>query len=73
MARPSSALLNLALQGGGAQGAFTWGALDCLLDRDDVEIGHVSGTSAGALNGAALVSGLRRGGRVAAKKSLSRL
>ena len=73
MARPSLPVLNLALQGGGAQGAFTWGVLDCLLDRDDVGIGHVSGTSAGALNGAALVSGLRRGGRVAARESLSRL
>jgi NTE family protein len=73
MTRSPRALLNLALQGGGAQGAFTWGVLDCLLDRDDVEIGHVSGTSAGALNGAALVSGLRRGGRAAAKESLSRL
>src|ERR1700712_2781694 len=44
MPRPSPALLHLALQGGGAQGAFTWGVLDCLLDRDDIEIGHVSGT-----------------------------
>lgn len=68
-----SVTLNLALQGGGAHGAFTWGALDCLLDQTDIEIGRVSGTSAGALNGAALVAGLRKGGRVAAKENLALL
>jgi NTE family protein len=66
-------VLNLALQGGGAHGAFTWGVLDCLLDQDDFDIGAVSGTSAGALNGAALVSGLLRGGRAAAKDNLELL
>ncbi len=74
--RPTSSAkptLHLALQGGGAHGAFTWGVLDCLLDQDDIEIGHVSGTSAGALNGAALVSGLRRGGRAAARQNLALL
>lgn len=70
---PSRPVVNLALQGGGAHGAFTWGVLDCLLDRDDIDIGAVSGTSAGALNGAALVSGLRRGGRAAAKENLAQL
>ncbi|MDM0032145.1 patatin-like phospholipase family protein [Variovorax sp. J22P271] len=44
-------------QGGGAQGAFTWGVVDALLDQPDIEIGRVSGTSGGALNGAALVTG----------------
>ncbi|MDM0022860.1 patatin-like phospholipase family protein [Variovorax saccharolyticus] len=66
-------VLNLALQGGGAHGAFTWGVLDALLDRPDIEIGRVSGTSAGALNGAALVTGLVNGGRQAAKDNLERL
>lgn len=66
-------VINLALQGGGAHGAFTWGVLDCLLDRDDFDIGAVSGTSAGALNGAALVSGLLHGGRAAAKEALAAL
>ncbi|MDM0109363.1 patatin-like phospholipase family protein [Variovorax sp. J22R24] len=66
-------VLNLALQGGGAHGAFTWGVLDCLLEQDDFDIGHVSGTSAGALNGAALVSGLAAGGKAAAKDSLALL
>ncbi len=66
-------VLHLALQGGGAHGAFTWGVLDCLLDQPDIEIGHVSGTSAGALNGAALVTGLVKGGRQAAKDNLALL
>jgi len=65
--------VNLALQGGGAHGAFTWGVLDALLDQPDIEIGRVSGTSAGALNGAALVTGLVNGGRQAAKDNLERL
>lgn len=66
-------MLHLALQGGGAHGAFTWGVLDCLLEQEDIEIGRVSGTSAGALNGAALVSGLRQGGRDAAREKLALL
>lgn len=70
---PTRPVLHLALQGGGAHGAFTWGVLDCLLDQDDLDIGQVSGTSAGALNGAALVTGLRRGGRGEAKANLARL
>lgn len=65
--------LQLALQGGGAHGAFTWGVLDRLLEDDDIDIGQVSGTSAGALNGAAMVSGLARGGRAGAKEHLSLL
>ncbi|MGO4914862.1 patatin-like phospholipase family protein [Pseudogemmobacter sp. W21_MBD1_M6] len=63
--------INLALQGGGAHGAFTWGVLDRLLDDDDIEIGAISGTSAGALNGAALKAGMVKGGRVAAKENLA--
>ena len=43
--------LNLALQGGGAHGAFTWGVLDRLLEDDRIAIDSVSGTSAGAVNG----------------------
>ncbi|MEH3036060.1 MAG: patatin-like phospholipase family protein [Sphingomonas adhaesiva] len=49
--------LALALQGGGAHGAYGWGVLERLL-AEDVEIVAVSGTSAGALNGTALVAGL---------------
>lgn len=69
--------VNLALQGGGAHGAFTWGVLDRLLDEHWLEIAAVSGTSAGALNGAALKAGLGahggRAGRMAAKENLDRL
>ncbi len=62
--------INLALQGGGAHGAFTWGVLDRLLEDEDVEIAGISGTSAGALNGAALKAGLMAGGRQGAKDNL---
>jgi NTE family protein len=65
--------VNLALQGGGAHGAFTWGVLDRLLEDDTLEIAGISGTSAGALNGAALKAGLMAGGREAARKRLDRL
>jgi NTE family protein len=65
--------LNLALQGGGTQGAFTWGVLDRLLDDAEIAIGRISGTSAGALNGAALATGLARGGRAGAKEHLASL
>lgn len=63
--------INLALQGGGAHGAFTWGALDRLLDDDGIEIAGISGTSAGALNGAALKAGLVQGGRDGARENLA--
>lgn len=62
--------VNLALQGGGAHGAFTWGVLDRLLEEEDVEIAAISGTSAGALNGAALKAGMVRGGRAGARENL---
>lgn len=62
--------INLALQGGGAHGAFTWGALDRLLQEDDIEICGISGTSAGALNGAALKAGWIKGGAEAARENL---
>jgi NTE family protein len=66
-------VLNLALQGGGAHGAFAWGVLDRLLDEPRITIGRISGTSAGALNGAALASGYAKGGRAGAKASLALL
>jgi NTE family protein len=62
--------LNLALQGGGAHGAFTWGVLDRLLDEPDIDIGWVSGTSAGAINAVALAAGLAEGGRPGARDRL---
>jgi NTE family protein len=60
----------LALQGGGAHGAFTWGALDRLLEERSLEFEAVSGTSAGGLNGAVLVDALKRGGRALARERL---
>jgi NTE family protein len=55
--------VNVALQGGGAHGAFTWGVLDRLLEDEEIEIAGISGTSAGALNGAALKAGLVADGK----------
>ncbi|WP_113910806.1 patatin-like phospholipase family protein [Roseovarius dicentrarchi] len=63
--------INLALQGGGAHGAFTWGVLDRLLDEDRLEVSAISGTSAGALNGAALKAGHVAGGREGARENLN--
>ncbi|NOD34012.1 MULTISPECIES: patatin-like phospholipase family protein [unclassified Ruegeria] len=62
--------INLALQGGGAHGAFTWGVLDRFLDEEDVEVAAITGTSAGALNGAAFKSGMVHAGRDGARASL---
>ena len=59
---PGRRKVALALQGGGSHGAFTWGVLDRLLDDETIEIIGVTGTSAGAMNGAVLVDGLVRGG-----------
>ncbi|XDA96684.1 patatin-like phospholipase family protein [Sulfitobacter sp. LCG007] len=63
--------INLALQGGGAHGAFTWGVLDRLLLDEDIEIAAISGCSAGSLNGAALKSGYVAGGREGARARLA--
>lgn len=65
--------LNLALQGGGAHGAFTWGVLDRLLETPGIDIRRISGTSAGALNAAALATGHAHGGPKGAKANLARL
>ena len=62
--------LNLALQGGGAHGAFTWGVLDRLLEDDQVQVGWISATSAGAVNAVALASGLLAGGQEGARQKL---
>ncbi len=59
--------VNLALQGGGAHGAFGWGVLDRLLEEDSIAFDGVSATSAGAMNAALLAFGLASGGREGAK------
>ena len=63
--------LNLALQGGGALGALTWGVLDRLLEEPHLHFEAISGTSAGAMNAAALASGWITGGRDGARETLS--
>jgi NTE family protein len=63
--------INLALQGGGAHGAFTWGVLDQLLADGRLTIEGISGTSAGALNAVMLADGLARGGPHDARKRLA--
>lgn len=62
--------INLALQGGGAHGAFTWGVLDRILMDDGIEIAAITATSAGALNAAALKAGFKVGGRDGARAAL---
>jgi NTE family protein len=62
--------LNLALQGGGAHGAFTWGVLDQLLLDEEIQIGWMSATSAGAFNAVAVAHGLSTGGRQTARETI---
>lgn len=66
-----SSPLNLALQGGGAHGAFTWGVLDALLEDSSFDFEGVSGTSAGAMNALCLAHGLMTGGRDGARETLA--
>jgi hypothetical protein len=63
-------LVDLALQGGGSHGAFTWGVLDRLLEEPWIKIEAISGTSAGAMNAAVLVDGWSRGGADGARAAL---
>jgi NTE family protein len=63
-------LVDLALQGGGSHGAFTWGVLDRLLEEPWLKIEAISGTSAGAMNAAVLVSGFLNGGARGAREAL---
>ena len=62
--------VNLALQGGGSHGAFTWGVLDRLLEDGRLEIVGICGTSAGAMNAAALAYGFAKGGPAEARRVL---
>lgn len=70
--RGSRRQIDLALQGGGSHGAFTWGVLDRLLEEEWLEIAGISGTSAGAMNAVALAAGLMEGGREGARAGLRR-
>lgn len=64
--------LALALQGGGAHGAFTWGVLDALLEQPTLDLQALSGASAGAMNAVVLAHGLAEGGREGAREALRR-
>ena len=63
--------LNLALQGGGAHGAFTWGVLDALLGNPALEFEGLSGSSAGAMNAVVFANGWLKGGRDGARQGLA--
>ena len=63
-------IVNLALQGGGSHGAFTWGALDRLLEEERLSFEGITGTSAGAVNAVVLADGLAAGGRDGAREAL---
>ena len=65
-------LVDLALQGGGSHGAFTWGVLDRLLEEPWLEIDGISGTSAGAMNAAVLADGYVKGGPSGAREALEK-
>jgi NTE family protein len=65
--------INLALQGGGSHGAFTWGVLDRLLEDERLDLEAISGTSAGAVNAVVVADGLMRGGRQGAREALGDL
>jgi len=70
MAARKAKVIELALQGGGAHGAFTWGVLDRLLEDGRITIEGLSGTSAGAMNGAVVADGIVCGGYDAAREAL---
>jgi NTE family protein len=63
-------LVDLALQGGGSHGAFTWGVLDRLLEEPHIRVAAISGTSAGAMNAAVLADGWTEGGARGARAAL---
>ncbi len=65
-------LIDLALQGGGSHGAFTWGVLDRLLEEQWLKIAAISGTSAGAMNAAVLADGWAEGGAEGARQALKK-
>lgn len=67
---PDIKTINLALQGGGSHGAFTWGVLDKLIEDGRLDFEAISGTSAGAMNAAVLADGFMRGGAEGARERL---
>lgn len=70
MVKEKKKIINLALQGGGAHGAFTWGVLDKLLEDGRIDFEGICGTSAGTMNACALAYGLHLGGPEKAREVL---
>jgi len=70
--RRNPVLVDLALQGGGSHGAYTWGVLDRLLEEPWLDIDGISGTSAGAMNAAVLADGYAKGGAAGARAALEK-
>jgi len=70
--RSNAKPVSLALQGGGAHGAFTWGVLDAILEDGRLDPKAITATSAGAMNAAAYAEGIKRGGRDGARDALER-
>ena len=68
---PRPVAVDLALQGGGSHGAFTWGVLDRLLEETWLQFDGISGTSAGAMNAAVMAAGHATGGAPAARAALA--
>jgi NTE family protein len=69
---PKARTVNLALQGGGAHGAFGWGVLDALIEDGRIAFEGISATSAGAMNAAVLAHGWTHGGPQGARDALAR-
>ncbi len=65
--------INLALQGGGAHGAVSWGVADKILEDSRIDVAAISGSSAGAVNAAALAYGLHKDGEAGARATLEQL
>ncbi len=63
--------ISLALQGGGAHGAYTWGVLDAILEDGRLAIEAVTGASAGSMNAVVLVDGWLEGGADGARRKLA--
>ena len=71
-ANSANKTINLALQGGGAHGAFAWGALDYLLEDGRIEFEGISATSAGAMNAVVLAQGLMNGDKDEARQAFQK-
>ncbi|MDP3652149.1 MAG: patatin-like phospholipase family protein [Rhodoferax sp.] len=69
--RTPARCLSLALQGGGAQGAFTWGVLDALLEDPSIAFDGLSGSGSGAMNAVVFADGWVKGGREGARQGLA--